>query len=180
MHGNGKDEWLGARRRVHDVLRGFRDSFTRDARDDLTQEASLAMWRFSIRYQQRSPIYAAIPIIVHRTRWAAIRKSIRRAALVAERPAPAYLSMPHDDHMRVEGKVVPVDWLLCQLRIELGQLRDRSRIALLAFYDGESCGDIAARLGSTSDAVRVRLKRARAQLKRNLEDRARAADCFEA
>lgn len=181
MHEDGEDVWFGARRRVHDVLRGFRDGFTRDARDDLTQDAALAMWRFSSRHQQRSPIYAAMPTIVHRTRWAAIRKSVRRAALVAERPAPAYLSRPdRDEHVRVGGMLVPVDWLLCQLRAELGRLRERNRIALLAFYDGESCFEIAARLGSSVDAVRVRLCRARAQLKRSLEDRARAAGCFEA
>lgn len=183
MHEDGGDVWFGARRHVHDVLRGFRDGFTRDWRDDLTQDASLAMWQFSTRHQQRSPIHAAVPTIVNRTRWAAIRKSARRAraVMVAERPSPVYLSRAeHDEHIRIEGKLVPVDWLLCQLREELGRLRERNRIVLLAFYEGESCGEIAAKLGSSVDAVRVRLCRTRAQLKRSLEDRARAAGCFEA
>lgn len=181
MHEDGEDVWFGARRHVHEVLRGFRDGFTRDWRDDLTQDASLAMWRFSTRHQQRSPIHAAVSTIVNRTRWAAIRKSARRAAMVAERPAAPYPSWPErDEHIRVEGKLVPVDWLLCQMREEIGRLRERNRIVLLAFYEGESCGQIAARLGSSVDAVRVRLMRARAQLKRSLEDRARAAGCFEA
>lgn len=181
MHEVGEDVWFGARRRVHDVLRGFRDGFTRDARDDLTQEASLAMWRFSARHRQDGPIYAAMPIIVNRTRWAAIRRSARRATYVAERPSLPYPSWPErDDCFRVGGKLVPVEWLVRQLRDELPLLRERSRAVLLAFYEGESCDAIAARFGSSADAVRARICRARAQLKRSLEERARAAGCFEA
>ncbi len=180
MHEASEDVWFGARRRVHDALRGFRDGFTRDARDDLTQEAALALWLFSARHHKHGPIYAALPLIVNRTRWAAIRKSNRRAASVAEQQACSGSSFSErDDCILVEGKVVPVDWMLHHLRTELAKLRGRNRVALLAFYDGESCSQIAARLGSSVDAVRVRLCRSRAQLKRNLEERARAAGGFE-
>jgi DNA-directed RNA polymerase specialized sigma24 family protein len=174
-------DWRRAHRRVRVALQGFRDGFTRDACDDLTQDVSLALWQFGRRHAAPEPIYAALPRILQRTRWAAIRRSNRHATLVAERYEDEFGAWPElESCMRIDGLLVPVDWLLDQLQQEVLELSDPSRSVLLSFYGGQSCKQIAERLGSSIDSVKVRIYRTRMRLKRNLEVRARAAGCFDA
>jgi DNA-directed RNA polymerase specialized sigma24 family protein len=60
------------------------------------------------------------------------------------------------------------------------QLLDEDNQHLVrAFYEGVSCRDLGERFGISEDAVKVRLHRCRALLRRRLEAEARAAGCFE-
>lgn len=181
MHDGQGQDWRGEFRRVRDALSGFRDRFTCNEREELQQQAAVEIWRFCERHGQRRPVFAVVRTISSRTRWRAIQKAARDASCVRESEAPDYPDRRTVEPMlRVDGRAVPTAWLLAALRRELELLCSKSRSALLAFYEGRTCAQIAESLGVSKDAVKVRLHRGREQLKKGLEARARAAGCFEA
>lgn len=181
MHRVERLDWQCAQQRVYGEMRRFRDGFTRDALDDIAQDVSFAMWRFSERHRNEGPMYKALRVIVQRQRWTAIRKASRVADCenVRKQSQDGFLQA-EDACLRVDGVLVPVDWLLEQLRSELSRLCQESRAALLAFHEGMNCKQIAEQLGSTESAIKARLCRGREHLKKRIEDRVRVAGCFEA
>ena len=69
--------------------------------------------------------------------------------------------------------------LIDRLRVEMAALGEPCRRILHAFYqEGESCKEIAKRLGISQSVVKTRLHRSRVQLRKALEVHARAAGYF--
>ncbi|MGE3171569.1 MAG: RNA polymerase sigma factor [Planctomycetota bacterium] len=204
----GGERWRAALAEAHRALRQFGDEVTCRQRDDLVQDAALALWEFQrVRGDARRP-QALVRTIAMRARWKALRAAYDRTQVLAEAALGAAVpgadgrrggESPHDAldrlcpsrgdddergaraqlRLLVEGRRVPCDWLLDRLDALLRRLRPANRQLVLDFYAGESCAELGARLGLSEDAVRVRLHRSRAQLRRWLEDRARTAGSFD-
>ncbi len=177
----GRDElWGKATRLARTYLGRWDDHFTRDARDDLAQEAALAFWRWARGRPGRLPLRTAMQTIAWRIRGRALQNA-RRGGVVAEGDADAW---PQDfdeepPRVRVDGVLVPCDWLLPRLQRLLARLSSTNQRIVLAFYEGCTCAELAVRLGLSEEAVKVRLHRSRVILRRRLEEMTRAAGRFE-
>ncbi|MEQ1632000.1 MAG: sigma factor-like helix-turn-helix DNA-binding protein [Planctomycetota bacterium] len=174
--------WGHALRRAHTMMRRYRDDFTRTAREDLAQDAAVALWRFSLRRTPTGPISKVLSTITWRTRVRAVQRANRRIDRVADGDCSTYASQEPaaEPLLRVNGWLVPRSWLLDRLEAALHRVDATNRQILLAFYEGCGCAEIGVRFGLTEDAVKVRLHRCRKLVRKRLESMTRAAGHFEA
>jgi RNA polymerase sigma factor (sigma-70 family) len=179
MDDQQRQDWGSAMRRVRNVVFAYRDKFSHAEREDLAQEAAMAFWLFGERHQHERPAFAALRTIVKRTRWRAIGRNSREALLVAEHAPCVYPEIEGERFLKLEGGRVPMSWLIDRLRVEMAAMGEPCRRILHAFYqEGESCKEIAQRLGISQSVVKTRLHRSRVHLRKALEVHARAAGYF--
>ena len=174
--------WKHALSRAHTIMRRYQDEFTRGAREDLAQDATVALWRFTLRRASAGPLGKVLSTISWRTRVRAVQRANRRVDRVADGDCAAYACQEPvaEPTLRVNGCLVPRDWLLDQLEAALGRLDGINRKILLAFYEGDSCAEIGVRFGISEDAIKVRLHRCRILVRKRPESMTRAAGHFEA
>lgn len=158
------------------------DRLTRDAREDLAQQTALELWQFMRRHRCLELQTAVLVTIAYRLRCRAVKLGLRRVDHVAEGDLTQWpgQALAPDPTYRVDGRLVPRAFLLTQLDSAMHELGAANRQILMAFYEGFSCAEIGERFRLTEDAVKVRLHRTRARLKKRLEGSARAAGHFEA
>ena len=173
--------WGRALRESRAFLRRWSDAFTRDARDDLAQEAAFTALQLADRQRDPRSFSAFVRTISRRTRSRALKLVRREDSCVGEGevgewPAPEPAGAA--DFM-VAGRWVPRQWLLARLEATLCALSPTNRLLLRSFYEGFSCSELGERFGISVDAVKVRLHRSRGVLRRRLECAVRAADGFQ-
>lgn len=175
--------WSRAVRDARQFLGRWNDALTRRERDDLAQEAALLACcrRAPLRAPERFP--ALVRTISRRLRVRALERARRHGELAGagagvECMAPCLLPEP-EPVVRVQGAPVARGFLLERLAELLPRLRPANRRIVLEFYAGRSCRQLAAQLGLSEAAVKVRLHRTRRTLERKLEAAARAAGHFE-
>src|SRR5262245_22925085 len=156
--GAQSETWGTALMDARRCLARWGDAFTRGERDDLAQEAALSLWRYVRARPTAPPLGAVVRTVARRTRLRALHLAFR-GVRVAESdaalwPAPGEAG---PQCLRVEGALVPVEWLLPRLERALSRLRPTNRLIVLAFYGGCSCAELAARFRLTEEAVKVRL-----------------------
>ena len=176
--------WGNVLMQARRFLLRWNDRFTRSRRDDLAQDAAVALWRFLQDHRDASRGRAMVHTISRRARSRALKVAFRGGAAVAEGDAddlaqavPARAEQPC---LRVGGLLVPREWLLARLLPLLAGIRATNRRLVLAYYEGFSCSELSERFGLSEQAVKVRLHRSRAVLRRNLEAMTRAAGHFQA
>jgi DNA-directed RNA polymerase specialized sigma24 family protein len=167
-------------------LRRWNDRFTRTRRDDLAQDAAVALWCFLQDHRDAVNGPAIVHTISRQARCRALKVAFRAGVAVAEGDLAADLAaqaMPQGTEqpcLRVDGMLVPREWLLVRLLPLLHSISDTNRRLVLAYYEGFSCSELGERFGLSEQAVKVRLHRSRAVLRRKLEGMTRAAGHFEA
>lgn len=165
--------WGLAQRTARDFLRRFEDRTTRNARDDLVQEAALAAWRWVDRAEDTSRLPAAVRTIARRARCRLFEQARRRDRAVAllrqeEDGAPATYV--------VAGHQVSRRWLLGCLHEVLGRLPETDRRLLLGRHEGFCCQELALRSSHSEGNVKVRIHRTRRRVQSEIERLVRAAD----
>lgn len=143
-----------------------------DEIDDLTQETLLRLIRSLPGFKGEASAATWVYRIAHNTCVDAHRRRAARpqtAPLEAggeERAAEAAAGGEADPAALLEDAVAE-----CFVEHALGELpADYARIASLRLLDGISNEEIAARLGTSVDAVKSKLKRARVQLREKLAE----------
>lgn len=162
-------------------LRRWCDDVTRREREDLAQDAAVAAWLRNPRQRDPTRLPALVRTISRRLRNRALELA-RRGAVVADGGLADWPEAECEGGgcLRVGGRLVPVEWLLGRLPDCIGVLSPLNRRLLLGFYEGFSCSELSERFGLGREAVKVRLHRSRAVLRRRLEAEACAAGHFEA
>lgn len=144
-------------RRLFGFLRGLVGSPS--AAEDLVQETFLRILRYRRSYRDGRPF---LPWMLRIARNAARRHLRRRRRMPAEELAemPAAGS-PEQGHLERERAV--------RLTRALGTLPRREReVLLLSYFEGLRHREIARLVGASAGAVKVRVHRARARLRRHL------------
>jgi RNA polymerase sigma factor (sigma-70 family) len=172
--------WQQAHTQARRWLRRFPDVWTRENRDDLAQEASIAAWRWAKGVRHRERFWSAVQTITSRIRSRA-RRNDRR--LVVQQgladDAPAVDRGADERHWSVAGRRVPEHRLRPWLRAALARLRPIDRQLLALFYEGFCCAELAERLRRSEACIKTRLHRARRRIQRQVEASARAAGGLE-
>ena len=176
MEGSSDELWQRAHEGARTWLRRYPDVWTRNHRDDLVQEASLAAWRWSggVRHQER--FWAAVQTIATRIRCRAKRSPTRvhvSQALVAA--ATAAEPDREERHYLIAGRRVPAHCAAPWLRTALQRLRPIDRDLLLGFHEGFCCAELAERFRRSLPCVKTRLHRARRRIRKEIEAAARTA-----
>ena len=172
------------RRTVQDVekfLSRWRDSFTRQHREDLVQESILIAWSQwgSMRRPERFASLART--VARRVRYRALAAS----RFELERRADGYdmeqildpASIEVSKYFRVGGEWICSETAYRTLRELLAGDGEQGKI-LRSFYEGANCREIGARFGLSLPAVKVRLFRGRKRIRRRLEDLFRQPPCL--
>ena len=167
--------WVGARHQARSYLRRFTDPWTCSHRDDLVQEAALAVWRW--RDESRDPrcAYTAARTIARRARIRALDE-LQRELQVREELAHARDGRAFVACYRIAGRRVPLTRLLPWVRRALARLAPDDRRLLLDFHAGFCCAELSARSGRSEAAVKTRIHRARRRLRSEIEACVRGAD----
>src|SRR5262249_44168597 len=145
-------------------LRRWADVFTREACDDLAQEAAFAALQRQAQQRDPGSFTALVRTISRRMRARALKRGEQRPVAcvadgdLADWPEPA---VAEPDALLVAGRPVPRPWLLAQLDAALPQLTAANRLLLLGYYEGFSCSELGERFGISVAAVKVRLHRSR-------------------
>ncbi|MBM4060943.1 MAG: sigma-70 family RNA polymerase sigma factor [Planctomycetes bacterium] len=168
--------WGLAQRSAQGFLRRFEDPLTRNERDDLVQETAWTAWRWVGTAREPARFAAAVRTIARRHRYRLLvrehRRRLRQAHLLQVRSeGPPQFS--------VLGRCVSSAWLLGCLRWVLGGLRELDRALLLGIHEGFCCAELAARFHRTEQSVKVRIHRARARVRREIELAVLTADDLE-
>lgn len=224
-HDRQHDLWSRASALARSILGRWNDPLTRAERDDIAQEAVMALWCYS-RGRGELPVRPLLWTISRRARGRLLREAarsgiarsgagrvvvVRGAALRSDAlqfsvrdggGAAAWRDGGPDvacdrrdaagvggalawDHgveescLRVDGTLVPREWLLPRLLTQLARLSATNRRIVLAYYSGSTCLELGTHLGLSEEAVKVRLHRSRIVLRKRLEAMARAAGHFE-
>lgn len=161
-------------RRVRDCAR--RMSVGREQAEDLTAEIYLRLVASVPRFEGRSAFATWLYRLAHNTCIDAYRRELRRA-----RMAPATLvSADHDTTPDDLLADLPADWgdpiadleeriRECYLGQAIGRLpEDYRRIVLLRLGEGRSTEEVARLEGTTVNAVKAKLQRARRRLREDL------------
>ena len=135
--------------------------------DDLTQETLLRLIRSLPSYRAESSAATWVYRIAHNTCVDAHRRRAARPQTVPLEPDEATRAetpVEHDPATLLEDAVAE-----CFVEHALRELpAEYARIASLRLLDGLANEEIASRLGTSVDAVKSKLKRARAQLRETL------------
>jgi DNA-directed RNA polymerase specialized sigma24 family protein len=178
MVGFNDKTWRQAIRDADEFLGRWRDTFTRNARADIAQEAALATWLTSATVRDPGCLPALARTISRRLRGRALKRH-RWAGQACFGGGGKVLdergSEPGSDCLQVLGVPIARHWLLARLERHLRRLTDLNRTLLIGFYEGFCCAELAARFQLSEDAVKVRLYRCRHRIRRELEAEVRAA-----
>lgn len=144
---------------LHKVCRAYADN---DAdRSDLMQEILYQLWRSHERYDGRASFSTWMYRIAVNTAISGLRRLRAMAATeLLDEGVAAGLALPAETR----------DDLLARLHAAIRQLEPVQRAVVIMFLDGLSYRQIAAALGTTENAIGVRMHRIRARLSELLED----------
>jgi DNA-directed RNA polymerase specialized sigma24 family protein len=171
----GEALWLRAHFEAHNCLRRFHDTWTREHRDDLAQEAAVAAWRWASSLRHHERYWAAVHTIALRTRarWLRMRRppecdSALLAVACIDPHAPERMFV-------VGGRRVAASRLRPWVREALQRLKPLDRGLLLGFYEGVGCSELAERFRRSRACVKTRIHRARRRVQKDVETTARTA-----
>ncbi len=160
-------------------LSRWTDRFTRDAREDLAQDAVLEVWKCRGRLRAPDRFEAFVRTISRRVRYRALRRRMRERATSSydhgELADSISSAVPADEWLYVDGRPVDKTWLLEELDHACARVTELNRELVREYYAGSSCRELAVRYGLAEESVKVRLYRSRRKLKQVFEKRARRA-----
>lgn len=186
----GSREWGSVLRQAQRALRRYGDATTRDAYEDIAQEASLLTWQWAGQLADHERLHAAVRTITkrHRTRWLSADEKRRwlryvhfassdRDELEAAKTSVCEppVSDVDDDLLSIDGRPVPMPWARRRLGRVLGSLSRLDQKLLLGFHEGFCCAELASRFGRTEDCIKTRICRARKRVRSVFEDLVRSA-----
>lgn len=165
-------------------LARWQDCFTSANREELGQDAVvLALTRWPT-LRDKGRFHAFVRTIARRRRAAALGSRARLPTVSID--ANWHLAdqvvapMPEQEEFRIAGDWVPRDELIAALPSALDRLTRLNAALLMGYYEGFTCGELAARHELTSENVKVRIHRARRRvrelLRRHLKRKAVAGD----
>jgi RNA polymerase sigma-70 factor (ECF subfamily) len=164
------DEFAELVRRHQARVFAILSRYERDAQrvEDLAQETFLKVWRALDQFDGRAPLAHWIARIASRVALDHLRREQRRRQEIAlpelGEDALDWLRSPDSASAPAARDAAEV------LHLALGQLAPADRVVItMQELEGASVKEIAAALGVSGLAVRVRAVRARAKLKRALE-----------
>jgi DNA-directed RNA polymerase specialized sigma24 family protein len=177
----GIQQWGLVLRQARHALRRYGDASTREAREDIAQEAAILAWQWSGRLNDQGRLGAAVRTITRRHRTRSLVAEKRRgwlryvdfgAACDAEPRTP----QPDGEQLCVGGRYVSLAWVKQRLARVLARLSPLDQRLLLGFYEGFCCAELATRFGRSEDCVKTRIHRARRRVRGLLEGLARSPD----
>jgi DNA-directed RNA polymerase specialized sigma24 family protein len=171
----GETLWLRAHKEARTCLKRYHDTWTREHRDDLVQEASIAAWRWARNVRHRERFWAAVQTITRRIRGRGLRAKhlvqpeheLVEAAVVDPRV--------RECHYRIAGQRVPASRVRPWLHEALLRLKEIDRELLMGFYEGFCCAELAERFRRSRACVRTRIHRARVRVQQDVEESVRVA-----
>ena len=152
------------------LLDRFDDPTTSNARDDLAQEAAVALWRGRSRLRDRKCLDAYVRTIVHRLRGRALRRARRRERVLFDDAAFADPPRPLCGLRAGSPSLGDDDVVIDSLDVVLGGV---TASLVRDFYGGATCRELAERHGLSDGAVRARIHRGRRRLRTAFQSRAR-------
>lgn len=173
----GEDLWQRAHTEASTWLRRHHDAWTRNHRDDLVQEASIAAWQWASGVRHRERFWAAVQTIARRLRGRGIR-----APTVVRAEQAVVAVAPWDDPAAIEryyliaGRRVAASRVRPWLRESLRRLGKLDRQLLLGFHEGFCCAELAERFRRSEACVKTRIHRARRRVRKEVEACVRTAD----
>jgi DNA-directed RNA polymerase specialized sigma24 family protein len=178
MVGSNEMTWRQAFRDADEFLGRWRDTFTRNARADIAQEAAFATWLTAPTVRDPHCLPALARTISRRLRGRALKRHRGLGEACLGRGGKLLDQRDLEDGadcLLVLGVPIARPWLLARLERRLMRLSDLNRALLLGFYEGFCCAELAVRFHLSEDAVKVRLFRYRRRIQRELEAEVRAA-----
>ncbi len=171
----GAETWQRAHSAANRWLGRYSDTWTRQNREDLAQEAAIAAWQWVGELERPERFRAAVNTIAMRVRGRALRERRRREQVMTFLAAGSATVEEREPHVQVVGRRVPVwrvrPWLLWALD-RLGPL---DRRMLLEFHEGFCCAELAERFRRSLACVKTRIHRARRRVREEVEATARKA-----
>jgi DNA-directed RNA polymerase specialized sigma24 family protein len=157
------------------LLGRWRDAFTRNAADELAQQAVVEAWRRAATLRDLRCLNAFVRTIVRRRRWRGLRWHVReRADSIERNPDLAELLVAPQESCEtfaIGGRRISKRWLLGHVDGAIARLSALNGRLLLDHCEGFSCAELADRHGLSEEAVKVRLHRSRRRVRGELESR---------
>lgn len=172
----GEPTWGTAAKQATRFLRRYHDPWTRQQRDDLVQEATIAAWRWSDRVHDPRRFWAAVRTIVGRLRMR--HRFLDRRRLLAQGVAAREAGDEGHEPERtivIGGVRLPMATATALLRAAMQRLPEIDRELLRAFHEGFCCAELELRFGLTEPCIKTRIHRARRRLEKEIEASVRAA-----
>jgi RNA polymerase sigma factor (sigma-70 family) len=159
-----------ARGKALQVLRRRRSS--PDPAQDLAQEFTVRLWQALTRLREPRGFWRLFWCVLAGVIADAYRRRQGRSSTSVLEDDDGCVSMP-DPRVRVEDQWVERDWLLAQLPLAMGGLRESTRWLLEGQLSGRGVRELARSCQVSEAAIKSRLHRGRQRLRVLLTDRLR-------
>ncbi|MBL8753200.1 MAG: hypothetical protein JNK15_07855 [Planctomycetes bacterium] len=150
-------------------MRRYGDTWTRQNRDDLAQEATIASWRWAAAMATPERFTIAVATIAKRVRGRALRAERRQQRMLAGFFAARDTVVGGEPWFTVAGHRLPASQLQPWLQAALAALSSLDRQLMLAFHEGFCCDELAERFCQTPSCVKTRIHRARNRVRAEVE-----------